>query len=288
MIHGSTLVGGITDVLPYMLSHYEQMGIEDMAVHARADPGDEQALDAIAAVARERHIEVRSRIVAPWHFAMNTVLHAACRSQHSSDWFVVADQDEFQLYPDGLGEAVKYCDRHGFDYIEGCLVDRISSSGRLVDVDCSRPLWGQYPIGCIASAVVAGSCINKIVAARGGVRLSNGQHHALSGRGCPVGSLYIAVHHFKWTTAVLGSLVKRVNLSQYSAECQRLLGNVCHDDAFDLDDDRLLCARCEPDYPFIEKLAAWRASARYFSQELTAIAVAGLDVLHGSSTAGSG
>lgn len=182
---------------------------------------------------------------------------------------MVADCDEFQAYPDGLRQALEYCDANRFEFVEGCLVDRLASDGRLSTVSSLSDLWTQFPLGGFISARVNGAVVNKIVAMKGHVRLGQGQHQAASGRGCPVSRLYVPVHHFKWQAGLIERLTTRTAIPEfmnglYHRECRRFIEHFQKEGCIDLGNPDLLIGPCNPDYPYWGKICEWRNSVGYF------------------------
>lgn len=47
------------------------------------------------------------------------------------DWWGIADLDEFHVHNRPPTEVVAYCERHGYDYVEGSLLDHVTADGRL-------------------------------------------------------------------------------------------------------------------------------------------------------------
>lgn len=182
-----------------------------------------------------------------------------------NDWFVVADLDEFQLYPADLPTILAQCDRSGFDHIKGCFVDRIAADGSLPVFEPRGSIWDQYPIGAHLTGPVCKGITRKVVAAKGSVRLSSGHHFGLSGHPTPISQLFVEVHHFKWVAGVLDYLYNRVSVDDkkqtISTELEafnkvvskeglrflryfELAGN-----RIDLAEPGLLAAKCNPHYP---------------------------------------
>lgn len=254
-----------------MLEHYRALGVDQLEVHVHATSCESKERHAIEEIVRTIGGVIASLSVVPWQVSLNTMLYSRSRSSHPDDWFIIADQDELHQYPDGLFEAIDYCDRNGYDFIEGAFVDRISSDGSLAAVRPGQDLWSQFPLGGMISAEIAGACINKIVAAKGHVRLAHGQHFAMSGRGCPVSSLYVPVHHFKWVDQTLRTLPQRVtNQSHYSLEARRIMQYLARHQRIVTDAPGLMIAACMPDYPHWNQVRDWRRHAVFFSPDLAA------------------
>ena len=62
------------------------------------------------------------------------------RQRDPDSWFVLADQDELQVYPGDIFKLIERCKSRGYDYIMGCFVDRVSVSGSFPGVDADRSI----------------------------------------------------------------------------------------------------------------------------------------------------
>jgi hypothetical protein len=251
-----------------MLAHYASLGVSRRLLHLH-----EATDEALVAMVRRLPADatIVTKTVGTWSVQINTALLAATRQRQPDEWFVIADHDELQVYPDGLASAIAFCERRGYDYIEGCLVDRVAEGGALPPIRHDASVWDQFPLGSVVSKVVGGAVTNKVVAARGGVQLSHGQHQAYSGIGCPPRELYVPVHHFKWNASALPALQqRRTGQAEYSAECASVAAYLERHGRIAVDDPALLVARCEPLYPHFGALLEWRIAAEAFSEQLTA------------------
>jgi hypothetical protein len=172
-----------------------------------------------------------------------------------NDWWVLADQDELHYYPDDLHSLLAYCDRNGYDAIMGAFVDRLSADGRFPAIDRSTSIWEQYPLGGIISSEILAAYTMKVVAAKGHVAISGGHHRTLNGQPCPIASLFVQVHHFKWTHGVIERQRQRTDEYRrkglYYWTEPDLFVQYCeqHADRIDVTDPRFLLARCDPAYP---------------------------------------
>lgn len=229
-----TISDPASELHPHLLGHYQTLGVSEATVHA---PSEEWR----------------------WRLVNNTGLYAASRAASPEDWFILADHDEFHAYPDEISKILSYCDHKGFDFIEGCLIDRMAESGRLEPVAVGTPIWKQFPIGAIVTASVTGGAINKIVACKGHVRVRTGQHLA-NGRGCPVSEVYVPVHHFKWTAGLTATLRTRSTqpLWSYSRECKRALDHIESNGGIDLSATGMMAGQCAPAFPYWPDVQARR------------------------------
>ncbi|MFD3587363.1 glycosyltransferase family 2 protein [Streptomyces sp. NPDC058683] len=218
-----SVVGGDISLLPYFLAHYRNLGVENFHVIRHVESLDDPSLHPSAAVMRDFGHEFTDICVAPWHEDLNAALIQKERSAHPDDWWVVADLDEFHVYDRPLADVVGYCEQHGFDFVQGAFLDRVSAEGRLTGPvpHGLTPLWQQYPLAGFLTFPLLDGRPTKVTLARGTVELDLGQHYAWTGRGVPVHEIHAQVHHFKWTASVRRRLVRRV--AAYSSGEWRLL-----------------------------------------------------------------
>lgn len=118
------------------------------------------------------------------------------------DWVLIGDLDEFAEFDEDINTVTKYCEQNGYDYVHGELVDRISLDGRLAQMDAS-PIWQQFPLSADLTGVICAADKRKVPLIRPFVKLVEGQHQAINGRGCPREEIMIPVHHFKWDETVI-------------------------------------------------------------------------------------
>jgi hypothetical protein len=258
-----TVAGRTAPVLSRMLQHYHHIGVSRAIVFAQAEGCGDPTIAAIECIARDAAMPVAvTPVVMPWHYMFNTALLTRARQERPDDWFVLADQDEFQVYPLGLAATVALCNAKRYDFVEGCLLDRITADGGLPEAMPEGDLWAAFPLGGFITGALLGSQVNKIVLTRGKTQVSNGQHHCLSGRGCPPEELYIPVHHFKWTKDAIPGIRQQVGRE---VEVKRLLEHLQLHGRLRLDDPALLVASCDPQYPHWNRLTELRLMTRCFS-----------------------
>lgn len=146
--------------------------------------------------------------------------------------------------PPSLAHLFESCNRRGYDFIEGTLVDRLAPGGVFGEVDPRAEIWAQFPLTALVTASLLGGEPRKVVAAKGSVALHGGQHGAEGGRGCPLQECHVAVHHFKWTAGIVERLRARLDLLRerglpFTEESERFLRYVAeHGEAIDLRDPR--------------------------------------------------
>ncbi|WP_432102035.1 glycosyltransferase family 2 protein [Streptomyces sp. bgisy091] len=207
-----SVVGGDTSLLGSAITHYRRLGVQEFHIVRHAESADDPGVAASVEVMRKAGLTFSDIVVGPWHEHLNPALIREAMSRHPDDWWVVADLDEFQLYPDELPAVIAHCERRGYDHVSGAFLDRVAADGTLPEPDTSHPdaVWHQYGLAGLLTLRLLRARPTKVTLARGRVELAYGQHTSWSGRGAPPADLYAQVHHFKWTGSARARLARRV------------------------------------------------------------------------------
>lgn len=252
-IHLLTVIGSDVKVLPHMLRHYGRMGIDSFLINVNLDHADDPIMDDVREALAEHDIEVSRIQIGPWNNDVNTRLYAESK-ENPDDWYIIADLDEFQEYPSDLREIIEQCEDKGYDYIEGCFIDRIAADGGFPEITSDSPLDEQFPLGCTFTHRILGGYPLKVVAAKGKVEVSVGNHNANGGVPCPVEECFVQVHHYKWDQSVVSRMWKRArnrDLGVYMLACRRFVDYFqVNNGRIDVSDPRLLVAECNPQYKY--------------------------------------
>jgi hypothetical protein len=141
-----------------------------------------------------------------------TELYNEVKLTKPNDWWVVADIDEFHLYPENsLNLLISDCDKNGWDVVRGGFVDRIGIDGGFPKLLNEINIFKQYPTLSFFRYPLSYACPNKICVCKGYVEVTDGQHYAKinglvtskwQGWGhpliAPIETYSVQVHHFKW------------------------------------------------------------------------------------------
>jgi hypothetical protein len=264
--HLITVVGGTIALLPQMLDHYRSLGVDSFLVYVHLRSPQDNVLEEVRAILRERGINVAGHRAGDWLDVQYQLLTEGLK-KYQSDWFVIADQDELQIYPENLEELLNKCTHYGFDHVRGCFVDRFAVDGSLGPFDAARPVWDQFPIGSLFTFPILGGDPRKVVAARGGIAMTNSGHHvAIGGSPYPVDHCLVQVHHFKWMDGLLSYLRARKSQrwpdgAAISQETLRFITYLeKHGNKIDLSDPKIMAAPCTPNYPH------WDSVVKYLKQ----------------------
>lgn len=170
------------------------------------------------------------------------------------DWVVYADLDEFQYYPMGFMNYISLCEIKGIDFLEGRLVDRISESGELVDLNESKSLEEQFPLRGYITNNLLNAWDKKIVCAKGNLIVGGGHHIFLDRttyKTLPYDtdlneySQSIEIHHFKWDTWALSRMSNYLllpddSLAAWRAEITIFLSHYSKHNRIDISNKKLM------------------------------------------------
>lgn len=137
-------------------------------------------------------------------------------SKKPDDWWVIADIDEFHLYPASLTEIRSECEENGWEMVRGGFIDRIGAGGEFPEIREDVDIFEQFPIAGFFRYPMSGACPNKVCFLKGKIEITSGQHYAkILGQTtwrwqgwnhpliAPVEKYSIQVHHFKWDSTCL-------------------------------------------------------------------------------------
>ncbi len=263
MVHLNTLVGGRSVVtLRAMLEHYRNLGVESFIINVHLTRQDDPLLDEVCFITKDFGVPIASVAVGEWLQVLRRV-YKESRTSYPDDWHILADNDELQVYPMALSELEIMCKEKNYDYVCGCWVDRLSADGKFPQIDSSRSLWDQFPLGAFLSYPVGAADPRKVVFAKSNVDVCLGQHFARNGRCCPITEVFVQVHHFKWVGGIIAELEKRAETLKeagygFYVEASRFLKYFANNGgAANVTDPLILAAKCEQNYEHWPLIQNW-------------------------------
>lgn len=211
MIRLISVVGHGTKLLPHFINHYTKY-VDEINLALYVSPNHPNLFEEVEKIIQKyKNVKIVKTIKdKSFDWDRVTQLYNFIRLKHPNDWWVVADVDEFQLYPgNSLNGVIKRCDKNGWKIVRGGFIDRIGPNGELVDIFDQPTLWQQFPNAGFFRYPMSGACPNKICVVKGDVEITSGQHYAKindhttwrwQGWNHPfINSVdTIQVHHFKW------------------------------------------------------------------------------------------
>jgi hypothetical protein len=241
-IHFSGVLGGDDlRLLPRLIQHYSYIGVNGRWLLGvqMASPDDAQLEHAREVVSRYDIDAALVPVVGPWRHRVNTGAIQRMRMLYPNDWTVVADQDEFHVYPDSLDSIVRYCEARGYEAVRGDIVDRLGPNGTLPAIEDGRSLWLTFPLGGDVTRGILTFYSPQVVMVKGSALLSWGSHYVARGKACPKKALEVPVHHFKWDATVVRRLRSRYQLytsigEPYAEESKVILDHIAQHGGIDI------------------------------------------------------
>jgi hypothetical protein len=227
MIRLVTVIGHGVNLLPHFIYHYENYVDEINIVVYESEKypslGDEvkKIVDNHSNV---NIVKIHQDRIFDWEKV--TMLYNYITNKHPNDWWVIADIDEFHLYPhNNLRQMINNCDEFGWEVVRGGFVDRIGEEGEFVELNQTDSIWFQYPHAGFFRYPMSKANPNKICVMKGHIELTSGQHYAKidghttwkwQGWDHPLINPHstVQVHHFKWDKTSIDRIREVAELRQ--------------------------------------------------------------------------
>jgi len=238
MIRLLTVIGHGSNLLTHFINHYESQVDEINIIVYESDTNpmiNYEVKDIIKNFNNVKIVHTIKSRVFDWEKV--TGLYNFVKAKHPNDWWVIADIDEFHLYPDNnLHKLIYDCQENGWDVVRGGFIDRIGENGEFVELQNDISIWEQYPNAGFFRYPLSEACPNKICVVKGYIEITNGQHYAKihgqttwrwQGWNHPLihPSKTVQVHHFKWDKTAIDRIQEVANVKQdysYSDEYSRM------------------------------------------------------------------
>lgn len=213
MIRLLTVIGHGTNLLPHFIKHYEKY-VDEINIVVYESDLYRQLGHEISEILNEfpnvKIVKTINERVFDWGKVTQTYNYI--KKDYPDDWWVIADIDEFHLYPeDDLRQLISDCDKNSWDIVRGGFIDRIGTDGEFSELKPNESIWKQYPNAGFFRYSMSEACPNKICVIKGYVEITNGQHYAkIDGHTtwrwqgwnhpliAPIETHSVQVHHFKW------------------------------------------------------------------------------------------
>jgi hypothetical protein len=229
MIRLITVIGHGVELLPQFIEHYQYQVDEINIVVYISGVDPEIGLkveDKIKPYPNVKILYFVSGKVFDW--IKVTELYNKVKYTHPEDWWVVADIDEFHVYPyNDLRDMVKQCDAHGWELVRGGFIDRIGKGGVFSAFNPNESVFETFPLAGFFRYPMSKACPNKICVMKGYIEITSGQHYAKidehttwrwQGWNHPLIAPYdeysVQVHHFKWDETSLHRLLAVANVNE--------------------------------------------------------------------------
>ncbi len=227
MIRLVTVIGHGVDLLPHFIKHYQQyvdeihIGVYETELHPLLG---NQVKEIVENYNNVKIVKILNDRVFDWNKV--TQLYNFIKNSHQHDWWVVADIDEFHLYPnDDLRKMVTNCNEYGWDIVRGGFIDRVGIDGTFPTIVEDKNIFEQFPAMGFFRYPMSKANPNKVCVMKGYVELTSGQHYVKldghttwkwQGWNHPLINphSFVQVHHFKWDKTCVDRIKKVVLVNQ--------------------------------------------------------------------------
>ncbi len=238
MIRLLSVIGHGTELIPHFVNHYSkyvdeiQFVVYQSAIHPSLINDVKEKIKDYSNVKVVKTVEDR---IFDWNKV--TALYNLIKSKKPNDWWVIADIDEFHLYPnDDLYDLIQDCEKNGWDIVRGGFIDRIGPDGEFSELNDDVEIFKQFPNMGFFRYPMSQACPNKVCVIRGAIEITSGQHYAKingqttwrwQGWGHPLinSDSYVQVHHFKWDSTSIDRIKAVASIKQeyaYSDEYSKM------------------------------------------------------------------
>jgi Glycosyl transferase family 2 len=240
MIKLLSVIGHGIDILPHFINHYEKIVDEINLVIYETEKYPllgNQVKEIVEDNDKVKIIKIVKDRIFDWEKV--TKLYNFIKNKTPHEWWVIADVDEFQLYPDdNLKKIISNCDENDWEIVRGGFIDRIGEDGDFVELDpnTSNSIWEQFPNAGFFRYPMSYACPNKICISKGHIEITSGQHYAkINGHTTwrwqgwnhplinPIDT--VQVHHFKWDKSSIDRIKDVASIKQeyaYSEEYSKM------------------------------------------------------------------
>ena len=227
MIRLVTVIGHGVDLLPHFIKHYQQyvdeihIGVYETELHPLLG---NQVNEIVENYNNVKIVKILNDRVFDWNKV--TQLYNFIKNSHQHDWWVVADIDEFHLYPnDDLRKMVTNCNEYGWDIVRGGFIDRVGIDGTFPAIVEDRNIFEQFPAMGFFRYPMSKANPNKVCVMKGYVELTSGQHYVKldghttwkwQGWNHPLINphSFVQVHHFKWDKTCVDRIKQVASVNQ--------------------------------------------------------------------------
>ena len=227
MIRLVTVIGHGVELLPHFIEHYKQyvdeinIGVYETELNPELENQVKEIIKNYDNVKIYKTIKDRS-----FDWDKVTLLYNFIKNSQPNDWWVVADIDEFHIYPnDSLRKLISDCNENGWDIVRGGFIDRIGLDGTFPKLVENKNIFEQFPAAGFFRYPMSKANPNKICVMKGYVELTSGQHYAKinthvtwawQGWNHPLinPNDYVQVHHFKWDESCIERIKQVILVNQ--------------------------------------------------------------------------
>jgi hypothetical protein len=201
------------DIDNHFIEYYKRLGIDEFLIILNTMSDGSKKLKQVQNILRNHGLEEKEIWVDYFHEhkKIKKMKDLVKDFTEPEDWIVMADSDEFYDYHCNLRKFISYCEKNKYDFAVGEIVDRLSVTGKPLEIYPDMNLFESFPIKSNLTNVISQAPCVKVVLNNSFVDISTGHHGVVSSKNSNV-SPYpgkITVNHFKFKGNILENLKRR-------------------------------------------------------------------------------
>ena len=180
MIRLLTVIGHGIELLPHFIKHYRQYVDEINIAVYETDMHPLLGNEISQLIENEDNVKIVKVIKnKTYDVDRATQLYNFIKSQYPNDWWVIANINEFHLYPhDNLRYMVDNCEENGYQLVRGGIIDRVSADNQSTQIIENQLIFDQYPTMGFFAYSMSKKNPNRVCVMKGYIELTPGQHYA--------------------------------------------------------------------------------------------------------------
>ena len=172
-----TVCGHNTTMLKHMLNHYKDF-VDNIFVVVYLSSDKDRVLSEVTEITKDLNIDIhKTTVEEPFNWERVTELYNQTKMLRPYDWWIVADDDEFHLYPKPVENIIEECEEYGYHFVTGAFLDRIGEGGQFRNVYDDSDIWQLFPLAGSFRYHASNACPNKVPLVKGHIEITNGQHY---------------------------------------------------------------------------------------------------------------
>tara|TARA_R100000030_G_scaffold8859_1_gene6101 strand:+ start:1280 stop:2125 length:846 start_codon:yes stop_codon:yes gene_type:complete len=258
MINVVTTVGLDTILLHHFVTHYKSLGVDNIYVVVWGDSKKVKYKE-IVDVLETHNLEIYKdlRDVNTGDAEYLTDIYNDVISDKPNEWWIVADLDEFAVFPKPVDEFINKDLKYN-DFAYGLVLDRVGENGEFNELKYEDDIWERFPnVGYVSRYVRQNDSRGVILLKGTAGKIGGGQHcfsrHMMSTDDWEVyvkdknwWPPMVQIHHFRWgkNNIKIEKEYIRMGDKWWGWEHESVLNYMLDNKKVDITDSRFLIERC--------------------------------------------
>ena len=192
------------DIVSHSIKYYKELGVDEFLFVLNTEDENSEKLIEVQNILKEHGIKEKEVWIGEFedHTKKDNMERVVYKNTNLEDWVVTIDVDEFHKYYVDLRKFIGYCEKMDYICATGELVDRLTETGEITDINENSDIWKTFPVKTNIRYWNATTYF-KVLIRKANVDVSTGHHMAININPARICRINMEVHHFKWRGDVL-------------------------------------------------------------------------------------